>query len=152
MASLKEKFADLFVSTEEKFADLFVFGSRYICYRKRSVPYMLAHIAIQRRAYIFSANQIRLHCVRHLTCERAWFGLVLFRCLYCVCHFGFKNILIYPELAVLFSPYSTCEVIPKLWCWYRGGVGTVAPAVRVQGGCWYSCPCCSPRCTCTGLL
>ena len=75
---------------------------------------MLAHIAIQRRAYIFSANQIRLHCVRHLTCERAWFGLVLFRCLYCVCHFGFKNILIYPELAVLFSPYSTCEVIPKL--------------------------------------
>jgi hypothetical protein len=37
----------------------------------------------------------------HLTCERAWLGLVLFRCLYCVCHFGFKYILVLSWIAYI---------------------------------------------------
>ena len=70
--------------------------SRYICYRKRdmTVPYVNTHSHSATGLYNLSQSAIILHCVHHLTCKRAWFGLVLFRCLYCVCHFGFKNMLI----------------------------------------------------------
>ena len=75
----------------------FLYLRRYIAIA--NVPYrMLAHSHSATSLYNFSQSAIRLHRVRHLTCERAWFGLVLFRRLYCVCHFGtdfyFKNILI----------------------------------------------------------
>jgi hypothetical protein len=94
------------------------------CYR------MLAHSHSATRLYNFSQSAIRLHHVHHLTCERAWFSLVLFGCLYCVCHFGTvilasKISWFYLELAVLFSAYSLAKLFRsylstwKLICiWY----------------------------------
>jgi hypothetical protein len=99
-----ENVNQVFSQIHVRVAYLFLYlRSRYICYRKRTVtvpwPYrMLAHRHAATSLYNLSQLAIMLHRVRHLTCERAWFCLVLFRCLHCVCHFGtdfgFKNILI----------------------------------------------------------
>ncbi len=61
--------------------------SRYICYRKRTVPYrVLAHSHSPTSLYNFnfiSQSAIIFHqsftLCPHLTCERESFGLVLFR-------------------------------------------------------------------------
>ena len=70
---------------------------------------MLTHSHSATSLYNLSQSAIMLHRVRHLTCERAWFGLVLFRYSR---HFGFKNIL----NCCLFSRHSTInmETYPHL--------------------------------------
>jgi hypothetical protein len=110
-------------------------SSLYFCiceadiYAIAHVPYrMLAHSHSATSLYNLSQSAIMLHRVRHLTCERAWFCLVLFRCLYCVCHFGtdfgFKHILILSWflnwlscfLAILLAKLFL-EIIKCLWTW-----------------------------------
>ena len=110
-----ENVNQVFSQIHVRVAYLFLYlRSRYICYRKRAVtvPYrMLTHSHSATSLYNLSQSAIMLHRVRHLTCERAWFGLVLFRYSR---HFGFKNIL--NSNCCFFSRHSTInmETYPHL--------------------------------------
>ena len=85
------------------------------------LPYrMLAHSHSATSLYNLSQSAIMLHRVRHLTCERAWFLprviQVFILCLPFWHRFWLQKYLDFVlilELAVLFSRYSTCEIIPK---------------------------------------
>ena len=86
-----------------------------------TVPYrMLAHSHSATSLYNLSQSVIMLHRVRHLTCERVWFLphviQVFILCLPFWHRFWLQKYLdfiLILEFAVLFSRYSTCEIIPK---------------------------------------
>jgi hypothetical protein len=83
---------------------------------------MLAHSHSAASLYNLSQSAIKLHRVRHLTCERAWFlPRVIQVFILCLpfCHFArfwlqnYIDFILILELAVFFSRYSTFEIIPK---------------------------------------
>ena len=81
---------------------------------------MLAHSHSATSLYNLSQSAIMLHRVRHLTCERAWFLPRVIQVFILCLPFWYRfwlqkylDFILILELAVLFSRYSTCEIIPK---------------------------------------
>jgi hypothetical protein len=72
--------------------------------RDRTPYRMLTHSHSATSLYNLSQSAITLHRIRHLTCERAWFGLVLFSGVYIVfaiLDFWHLNILILSRIGCL---------------------------------------------------
>jgi hypothetical protein len=107
----------VFSQIHVRVAYLFLYlRSRYICYRKRTVPYrVLAHSHSPTSLYNFnfiSQSAISLHQLftscPHLTCERAYFGLVLFFAIFTFWLRKYFDFVLFSRailLAILFRSY-----------------------------------------------